>query len=117
MSEANKPGHLKWAEARYNRDQEWLAGEAERVKRITAQRAHDQEVIAALLAACEASVHVWEQGCVDRGWKDEPNWIDETLDQLRAAIALAKESDTYHIPHSPLCPLVTDCRKRLRSDR
>lgn len=46
----------------------------------------------ALLAACEASVHVWEQGCVDRGWKDEPNWIDETLDQLRAAIALAKET-------------------------
>ncbi len=42
-----------------------------------------------LLAACQAAVIVWEQGCVDRGYKDEPNWIDDTLDQLRTAIAKA----------------------------
>lgn len=44
----------------------------------------------ALLAACEAAKHVWEQGCVDRGWKDEPNWIDEAKELIDAAIAQAK---------------------------
>lgn len=43
-----------------------------------------------LLAACKAAQHVWEQGCVDRGWKDDPNWIDEAKDLIDAAIAAAE---------------------------
>ena len=43
-----------------------------------------------LLEACKAAKHVYEQGCVDRGWKDAHNWIDEASDLLDAAIAAAK---------------------------
>ncbi len=42
-----------------------------------------------LLAACQEAVRLYEQGCVDRGYKDEPNWIDGVRDQLDAAIATA----------------------------
>ncbi len=42
-----------------------------------------------LLAACIEAVRLYEQGCVDRGYKDEPNWIDEVRDQLDAAITKA----------------------------
>lgn len=42
-----------------------------------------------LLKACKAACHLYEQGCVDRGFKDEPNWIDGVLNQLIAAISKA----------------------------
>lgn len=47
-----------------------------------------------LLAACKGAVEVWEHGCVDRGWKDKPNWIDQVLDELHAAILLAEGEST-----------------------
>jgi hypothetical protein len=42
-----------------------------------------------LLEACEAARTVWEQGCVDRGWKDHRNWIDDAKDLIDDAIAKA----------------------------
>jgi hypothetical protein len=60
------------------------------------QEAADRVVEAAdcLLKAGEAAIRVWEQGHVDRGWRDDPNWIDEVKDELdgtteayRAALA------------------------------
>lgn len=47
-----------------------------------------------LLAACEAAAHVWEQGHVDRGWKDDVNWVDKVKDQIDAAIAKATGKET-----------------------
>jgi hypothetical protein len=58
-------------------------------------RGADARLIAAapdLLEACEAAREVWSQGNVDRGYKDERNWIDEALDKIDAAIAKATEA-------------------------
>ncbi len=60
------------------------------IKEQDAEIASLREQRAALLAACEAAVHLYEQGCVDRGYKDDRNWIDEVSDQLDDAIAKAK---------------------------
>lgn len=43
-----------------------------------------------LLEACKAAQKLFEQGCVDRGWKDEHNWIDATGEQIDAAILEAE---------------------------
>jgi hypothetical protein len=51
----------------------------EAIRRIIAERD-------AARAACAAAVKVWEAGCVDRGWKDERNWIDDVRDQLDEVI-------------------------------
>jgi hypothetical protein len=37
--------------------------------------------------ACEAAQLVWEQGCVDRGYADERNWIDEAKDKIDEALS------------------------------
>ena len=42
-----------------------------------------------LLEACKAARKLFDQGCVDRGFKDEHNWIDEALDKIDSALAAA----------------------------
>lgn len=39
-----------------------------------------------LRKACKSGVHLFEQGCVDRGYKDKRNWIDDVRDELDDAI-------------------------------
>lgn len=50
-----------------------------------------------LLEACKEAQHVWWQGCVDRGYRDERNWIDEAKDKIDAAIALATPAASKEI--------------------
>lgn len=42
--------------------------------------------------ALQSARKLFDQGCVDRGYKDEPNWIDGVLDQIDAALAEQKGS-------------------------
>lgn len=51
---------------------------------------------AQLLSASRAARRLFDQGCVDRGFSDERNWIDDTLDEIDAALLAAK--GTNHVP-------------------
>ena len=51
------------------------------------------EAFEAMVEALKEAKHVWEQGCVDRGYADERNWIDAASDAIDDALALAEPKE------------------------